>query len=377
MNSIQLKEICNFQNGCAFKSSDYIEKSNTLNCRMSNIRPDASFDAEYNKKYLPDDFVEKYASYKLEDGDLVIAMTDMAGDPKILGVPAVVDTKGYNILLNQRVGKLIIKDENKYSSKYIKYALSNPENKEYFKKYASGGLQINIGKDAIMNIRIPDYSPTEQQRIIEELDNINNVIELKKKEIEKLDELIESKYDFMFRNTPEDTILEDLISYEQPTKYIVENDNYSDEYSTPVLTAGKSFILGYTNETDGIFSKEKLPVLIFDDFTTSTQLVDFVFKVKSSAMKILHCNTSKIKIEFAYYMIKNIEVDSQIHKRYWISEYSKRKVKCPSIEKQEEFSLFVKEIEKSKKAILDSIEELDDLLHAKIKKFFGGVNNEN
>jgi type I restriction-modification system DNA methylase subunit len=77
-----------------------------------------------------------------------------------------------------------------------------------------------------------------------------------------------------------------ILDYEQPTNYIVEKTDYKDEYRTPVLTAGKTFILGYTNETRGIF-ESPLPVIIFDDFTTATKLVDFPFKVKSSAMKIL------------------------------------------------------------------------------------------
>ena len=80
--------------------------------------------------------------------------------------------------------------------------------------------------------------------------------------------------------------LGDLLEYEQPTAYIVESTDYSDSYSVPVLTAGKSFILGYTNEMEGVF--DKTPVIIFDDFTTATQYVNFPFKVKSSAMKILH-----------------------------------------------------------------------------------------
>lgn len=79
--------------------------------------------------------------------------------------------------------------------------------------------------------------------------------------------------------------LGELLSYEQPTPYIVESTKYSNTYKTPVLTAGKSFIIGYTNETTGIY--DKLPVIIFDDFTTSSQYVNFKFKVKSSAMKIL------------------------------------------------------------------------------------------
>ena len=82
--------------------------------------------------------------------------------------------------------------------------------------------------------------------------------------------------------------LGELLPFEQPTAYIVKSTDYNDSYSTPVLTAGKSFILGKTNEKYGIF--DQLPVIIFDDFTTATQFVNFKFKVKSSAMKILHIN---------------------------------------------------------------------------------------
>ena len=123
------------------------------------------------------------------------------------------------------------------------------------------------------------------------------------------------------------------LEYEQPNKYIVEDDNYKDEYEIPVLTAGKSFILGYTNEKDGVFPKERLPVIIFDDFTTSTQFVDFQFKVKSSAMKILSCD-DKNNIKYFYYLMKNIKFNAETHKRYWISEYSKIKVEEKSLEEQ-------------------------------------------
>ena len=92
--------------------------------------------------------------------------------------------------------------------------------------------------------------------------------------------------------------LEKLLSYEQPTPFIVESTDYSDEYKTPVLTAGKSFVIGHTNESDGIYNK--LPVIIFDDFTTSAQYVDFPFKVKSSAMKILTANSDLVLPKFIF-----------------------------------------------------------------------------
>lgn len=129
--------------------------------------------------------------------------------------------------------------------------------------------------------------------------------------------------------------LSEALDYEQPTKYIVSSVNYDDKYTIPVLTAGKTFILGYTNDKEGIF-KEKLPVIIFDDFTTAIKLVDFPFKVKSSAMKILHAKKDRADIKFLYYLMQKIKFVSNEHKRYWISEYSKLKIPLPPIEVQKE-----------------------------------------
>lgn len=133
-----------------------------------------------------------------------------------------------------------------------------------------------------------------------------------------------------------------LLPYEQPTAYIVESTDYNDDYPTPVLTAGKSFIIGYTNETFGIY--KSLPVIIFDDFTTSCQYVNFPFKVKSSAMKILSPNTELVLPKFIYYRMKVIQFDHSTHKRYWIQQYSKIKVKVPSIPEQERIVSKIEEL---------------------------------
>lgn len=128
------------------------------------------------------------------------------------------------------------------------------------------------------------------------------------------------------------TNFETLLSYEQPTNYIVKDTNYNDDYKTPVLTAGKSFILGYTNETENIYSA--LPVIIFDDFTTESKFVDFPFKVKSSAMKILHINTELVLPKYAFYLMQATEIDHENHQRYWISTYSQETIALPPINEQ-------------------------------------------
>ena len=129
------------------------------------------------------------------------------------------------------------------------------------------------------------------------------------------------------------TNFETLLEYEQPTKYIVSDTNYKPTYNTPVLTAGKSFILGYTNETENIF--DDLPVIIFDDFTTESKFVDFKFKVKSSAMKILHINQDLVLPKYAFYLMQATDIDHDNHQRYWISTYSQEIVALPPINEQE------------------------------------------
>jgi len=126
------------------------------------------------------------------------------------------------------------------------------------------------------------------------------------------------------------------LNYEQPGRYIVKSTEYDNKYPTPVLTAGQSFVLGKTNESEGIFMANKdTPVIIFDDFTTSNHWVDFDFKVKSSAMKMLKPKQrDDINFKFIYYSIQCIKYTAQDHARQWISKYSQFTIPIPSIREQ-------------------------------------------
>ena len=144
--------------------------------------------------------------------------------------------------------------------------------------------------------------------------------------------------------------LEDVIEYEQPTAYIVSSTNYSDSYPTPVLTAGKSFIIGYTDETAGVYNQ--LPCIIFDDFTTDSKYVDFPFKVKSSAMKILRVHKD-LNIEYVSFFMSVTRLIGDTHKRYWISEYSKLSIPLPPKNEQDRIVDSIKSLY----GLLDTINE--------------------
>lgn len=152
--------------------------------------------------------------------------------------------------------------------------------------------------------------------------------------------------------------LGEVADYEQPTKYLVASKNYDDKFDTPVLTAGKTFILGYTDETEGIYKASESPVIIFDDFTTANKWVDFDFKVKSSAMKIITSkNEQDVLLKYVYYWLNTLpnSLTDGDHKRQWISNFSNKEIPIPPLETQ-------KKIVK----ILDKFTELEATLEAEL-----------
>ncbi|WRF09139.1 restriction endonuclease subunit S [Helicobacter pylori] len=152
--------------------------------------------------------------------------------------------------------------------------------------------------------------------------------------------------------------LGEVLEYDQPNQYCVTSKEFDKSYPTPVLTAGKTFILGYTNEKDNIYQASKSsPVIIFDDFTTATQWVDFPFKVKSSAMKILFSKNPTINIRFIFFYMQTIPYNiGGEHARHWISRYSQLEVPIPPLEIQQEIV-----------TILDAFTELNTELNTELK----------
>jgi type I restriction enzyme S subunit len=169
--------------------------------------------------------------------------------------------------------------------------------------------------------------------------------------------------------------LGDVLDYEQPTNYIVKSDLYDNKFKTPVLTAGKSFILGYTDETDGIFSK--LPVIIFDDFTTVSKYVDFPFKVKSSAMKILKAKEGVADNRFMFYLLQTLNLDCEQHKRYWISKFAPFQIPLPPLPIQKRIAEILDAADALKRKDQALLKKYDELAQAIFIDMFGDpVKNE-
>jgi len=238
----------------------------------------------------------------------------------------------------------------------------------YILHISSGGGSTfpNLNRDSIKKILLPFPPLKEQKKISQTLSDcdklIFKILKLleKKKNIKQgtMQELLTGKRRLDgFSDEWNSKLLGDMLDFEQPTKYLVKNTEYNDVYNTPVLTAGKTFILGYTDEEDNIF--QNLPVIIFDDFTTSSKYVDFSFKGKSSAMKILKAKNEKVDLKFIFEKIQLINFPVGTHKRHWISEFSNLLIKTPEYEEQynisqilSDMSLEIKKLETQKEKYL-------------------------
>ena len=206
-------------------------------------------------------------------------------------------------------------------------------------RHAPGGTIKTITKEALsdFDLLLPSFS---EQCVVgsyfKKLDNLITLHQCKENVLcFPLSKLRCFSPNAFFNNDWEQRELGDVFKYEQPQPYIVASTEYDDSYLTPVLTAGQSFILGYTNEENGIKkASQDNPIVIFDDFTTSSHYVDFSFKVKSSAMKLLSLLDKSDNIIFCFTALQKIDYVPVSHERHWISTFSKFEILCPSKKEQ-------------------------------------------
>jgi len=266
-----------------------------------------------------------------------------------------------DVAFNQDVKSIIV--DGTTTSKYILYWFISYESKILNMVTGTG---IGAGKLDLMDLKALGISlPTlpEQQKIATFLTSVDEKLQALKNKKGLLEQykkgVMQKIFSQEFRFKParpsggdengndfpewEEKSLGDCLDYEQPTNYLVASTEYNDKFQTPVLTAGKTFILGYTDEINGIY-KDNLPVIIFDDFTTATQFVEFPFKAKSSAMKILKAK-EQINIKFVFEAMKMMKYEVGGHERHWISKFTYIEMQLPSLNEQTHIANFLNSID--------------------------------
>lgn len=277
-------------------------------------------------KRVTHEFHKQHSKSCLQEGDLLTIQTGDIGVTTV--IPKELEGANCHALIITRFKK------GTADPRFYSYYFNSSRGRRRLKEIETGSTMKHINVGDMIQMLIPYPTKAEQTAIATALNDADALITQLEKLIAKkrnikqgtMQELLKPKEGWEVKK------LGDFLDYEQPTKYLVVDTEYKDHNQTPVLTAGKSFILGYTNEEIGIF--KNLPVIIFDDFTTASKFVDFPFKVKSSAMKMLKPKNENVNLRFAFELMQTIKFDSTDHKRYWISEYQNIEVKVPKPEEQ-------------------------------------------
>lgn len=289
---------------------------------------------------------DKTANRILNKGDITMILNDKTASGNIIGRVLLIEESGVYVY-NQRTERIEV-DSSNYDSQFIYTMLNAPEIRNKIIKQSQGNTQIYVNWTTVSqtDYLVPQLS--EQRRIGECFSNLDNLIALQQREVEALEKQKKAVMQKIFSQQIrfkkddgtdyprwEERALGELFDYERPDAYIVNSTEYKDKYPIPVLTANQAFILGYTNETSGIYKGE--PVILFDDFTCDIKFADFPFKVKSSAMKLLHVKDN-IPSVFAYNLLKHIDYKPQAHARHWISIMQPIIVCIPCLEEQQKIA---------------------------------------
>ena len=227
---------------------------------------------------------------------------------------------------NQGFQSLIPKEN--ISNEFV-YYLIQTKRKDLIRK-SCGSTFLEISANEVRKIVVSIPTIKEQDKIAKLLSLLDERIATQNKIIDKLQSLIRGIRNDVFgkfrKSVGVNAMVGEVLSYEQPQPYIVEDTEYTAE-GIPVLTANKAFVLGYTSETDGIYDKGDC--IIFDDFTLDCKYVDFPFKVKSSAIKILTAKDKEL-LRYTFEFMKYLDLSTDEHKRHYIAETQNQELFLPT-----------------------------------------------
>ena len=381
---VKLSEICDVLNGFAFKSQDYVNSGIRI-IRITNVKN--GYIEDIDPKYYPKSQESCIKNYLLKEKDILISLTGNVGRVAILSdqfLPAA---------LNQRVACLRIKKNIDLDQDYIYYYLNNNIFEQDCINASKGIAQKNLSTAWLQNYSIKIPILADQKKIVGILDKVTNLIELKKKQLEKMDLFVKSLFIEMFGNPVTNTMnfkYEKLVNLgylgRGVSKHRPRNDPKLLGGKYPLIQTGDVakcdlFIKSYNTTYSEIgFNQSKI-------WKSGTLCITIAGNIaKTGILKFNSCFPDSI-VGF----ISNNKVNN-IYIHYWFSFFQKilemqapesaqkninlrilgeLKVIIPSVERQNQFAKKVQQIDKSKLAIQQSLEKLEILKKSLMQEYFG------
>lgn len=178
MNMVKLGDIATYVNGYAFKPDDRGDYGLPI-IRIQDLTGNT-----YDLGFYDGDYPKKI---EINNGDILISWSASLG---------VYEWKRGKALLNQHIFKVVFDKEVDVSKKYFVYAVKYKL--EELSRKSHGATMKHVIKKDFDNTKIPFPSFVRQKEIAERLEKTSKIISGRKKQLQKLDELIQARFVEMF-----------------------------------------------------------------------------------------------------------------------------------------------------------------------------------
>lgn len=391
MKKMKIGDACNILNGFAFKSENYKESGIRI-IRIANVQK--GFIEDTMPVFYPINS-EGLDKYMLEEGDLLISLTGNVGRVALL------EKEMLPAALNQRVACLRLKAD-KISKRYLFHILNSNYFEQQCIQSSKGVAQKNMSTEWLKDYEIPLYSVERQAEIISVLDKIGLIMVDRKKELNKLEDLIKVRFVEMFGNPVTNPMRWDKVEINACLKSIENGksfvcDGFARSGDVPA-------ILKLSAVTDGVYKPDENKAIIDENLfiesaevhednllfarKNTPELVGMAAYVFSTPKKLmmpdlifrLNTNDSCNKV-YLWKLINHELFRGKIQSiasgsAKSMSNISKERlgkllICLPPIELQKKFADFVVQVEKSKAAVQKALDKTQLLFDSLMQKYFG------
>lgn len=393
---VKIPEVLFFQEGPGVRNTQYTEEGVKL-LNVANL-VDGKIDLSTSDRYISkEEAYGKYKHFLCDDGDLIIASSGIKVEyiDKKMGF---IDESMLPLCMNTSTIRFKVLDDNKLRIRYFMYYLKSHHFKEQLFRQITGSAQLNYGPSHLKKMVMPLIDVADQDEIINRLDRIQNIMDARQKQLQKLDELVKARFVEMFGDPEKKTLSwkEEELSEHLTVigGYAFKSEQFSEE-GIPVLRIG--------NINSGFFKPVNL-VYWEDDNTLNRYKMypgDLVMSLTGTVGKDDYGNVCILGNDYDVYYLNQrnakLELQDTINK-YYLSmllkfEPVKKKltgisrgvrqanisnkdilnlmVPIPPIELQNQFAAFVEQTDKSKVTVQKALDEAQLLFDSLMQKYFG------
>ena len=369
---VNIPDVLFFQEGPGVRNTQYTTEGVKL-LNVANL-VDGKVDLSTSDRYISEEEAYgKYEHFLCDTGDFIVASSGIKVEyiDKKMGF---VDETMLPLCMNTSTIRFKVLDVNQLRIRYFMYYLKSQHFKNQLYKQITGSAQLNYGPSHLKKMIMPLIPLNKQDEIVSCMDKVQNIIEMRQKELEHLDDLIKARFVEMFgdENNSKNwnmVKIEDVANVQvgvviKPSQYYTDKENGVKAFRS--LNIGEGFIKdidwvyftkeGHQKNSKSILKENDLLIVRSGAPGTSCIVTKEYEGCNAIDIIIAHPNCDKVN---SYYLctFTNMphgkrQIDEgtggAAQQHFNIGKYNKLQLILPPIELQNQFADFVVQVDKSK-----------------------------